>query len=120
MLKLKRVYEKYEVTDGKRVLVDRLWPRGVRKNSPNVELWLKEIAPTDELRKWFNHEPSKWESFKKKYMKELDVNPAVEKLLEVMANTDPVTLVYSASDTEHNNAIVLYEYLNAKLKKPSE
>ncbi|MDE1811081.1 MAG: DUF488 domain-containing protein [Candidatus Micrarchaeota archaeon] len=116
VLKLKRVYEKYDVTDGKRVLVDRLWPRGVRKNSPNVELWLKEIAPSDELRKWFAHDPKKWESFRKKYEKELDENKGVEKLLEIMATTDPVTLVYSASDTEHNNAVVLYDYIRARMK----
>lgn len=116
MIKIRRVYERADVTDGTRVLVDRLWPRGIRRNTPNVDIWLKEIAPTDELRKWFAHEPAKWMDFKTRYMKELGDNKAVAHLLQVIRSTDPVTLVYATKDEEHNNAVVLREFLKRKFK----
>lgn len=117
MILVKRVYEKFLITDGRRVLVERLWPRGIRRNTPNVDIWLKNVAPTQELRKWYMHDPKKWLSFKKKYLKELNGNRAFEHLLAIAESTDPVTLVYSASDTKHNSAIILKHYLEVKLNK---
>lgn len=108
MVKLKRVYEKAEESDGYRVLVDRLWPRGVSKEKAKINLWLKEIAPSTELRKWFNHDPKKWKEFQKKYKKELELNKeVVAKLKEIIKKKEKVTIVYSAADTQHNDAVVL-------------
>ncbi len=114
MIKIKRVYDDFDVTDGVRILVDRLWPRGIRKNSRNIDMWLKDVAPSTELRKWFSHEPEKWEQFRKKYLKELEENKAVEKLENIIKENGTVTLVYSAKDTEHNDAVVLLEFLKTK------
>ncbi|MGC8495940.1 MAG: DUF488 domain-containing protein [Candidatus Micrarchaeia archaeon] len=114
MIKIKRVYDDFDVTDGVRILVDRLWPRGIRKNSRNIDMWLKDVAPSTELRKWFSHEPEKWEQFRKKYLKELEENKAVEKLENIIKENGTVTLVYSAKDTEHNDAVVLLEFLKMK------
>ena len=110
MLKIKRIYENYSEDDGYRILVDRLYPRGVKKEEAYIDLWLKAIAPSTELRKWFNHEPEKWEEFKTRYFAELDDNPAVEIIQEKIAS-GTVTLLYSARDTEHNQALALREYL---------
>ncbi len=115
LIGIKRIYDKAEITDGKRILVDRLWPRGVKKSTVNIDLWLKDIAPSDALRKWFAHDPAKWDSFKKKYTEELERNPAVEQLLNIVKNED-VTLVYAAKDTEHNDAVVLAAFLKEKIK----
>ncbi|MGI0100853.1 MAG: DUF488 domain-containing protein [Candidatus Micrarchaeaceae archaeon] len=120
MILIKRVYEKFFITDGRRVLVERLWPRGIRRNTPNVDIWLKNVAPTTELRKWYMHDPKKWVSFKKRYLKELESNKAFEHLIKIAQSTDPVTLVYSARDERHNSAIVLRQYLERKLKKLSK
>jgi uncharacterized protein YeaO (DUF488 family) len=110
-LKLKRAYVAPEPGDGFRVLVDRLWPRGVSKSSAQIDLWLKEIAPSTALRKWFGHDASKWAKFRERYFRELDKNPdAVAKLLE-QVRRGTVTLVYSAKDQEHNDAVALREYL---------
>jgi len=117
MILVKRVYEKFLITDGRRVLVERLWPRGIRRNTPNVDIWLKNVGPTQELRKWYMHDPKKWLSFKKRYLKELNGNRAFEHLLAIAESTDPVTLVYSASDNKHNSAIILKHYLEVKLNK---
>ena len=111
---IKRIYDKAEITDGKRILVDALWPRGVKKGTANIDLWMKEVAPSDQLRKWFAHDPSKWEEFKARYKEELDANEHVKKLLDLVKNED-VTLVYASRDTEHNNAVVLMEYIKEKL-----
>lgn len=115
MIKTKRIYEKYSPDDGFRILIDRLWPRGVSKSDAKIDLWLKEIAPTDSLRKWFSHDPKKWESFKKKYYKELKENKS---LLDVIKNLQKdhktVTLVFSAKDELHNNAIALQKVLQTK------
>ncbi len=110
MILIKRVYEKYTVvlTD-KRVLVERLWPRGIRRNTANVDIWLKNVAPSTELRKWFVHDPKKWVEFKKRYLKELEEQQGSRAALEIAHSTDPVTLVYSARDQKHNGAIVLQE-----------
>lgn len=114
---LKRVYEKALITDGRRVLVERLWPRGIRRNTPNVDIWLKNVAPSNELRKWYAHDPKKWVKFKQKYEKELDENKTVETLIKIILSTNPVTLVYSTSDHKHNSAIVLKHYIEKLFKK---
>src|SRR5208283_2014330 len=106
-IRLKSVYEKYDISDGLTILVDRLWPRGVRKSTPNVEIWMADIAPTDELRKRYQHDPKKWVAFKQKYIKELQKNDMVEELVSLVVNTGVTTLVYAASDKERNNAVVL-------------
>lgn len=117
MILVKRVYEKFYITDGVKVLVDRLWPRGIRRNTPNVDIWLKNVGPTDELRKWYMHDPKKWVEFKKRYLKELQDNKTVLKLLGILQSTDPVTFVYATSSEKHNSAIVLRNYMERLLKK---
>ena len=117
MLKVKRVYESTEVSDGVRFLVERLWPRGMKKEKLNMEAWLKDVAPSDSLRGWFEHDPLKWSEFQKRYRAELDDNPNTwEPILEAMERGD-VTLLYSAHDTEHNNALVLKSFLEEHLRK---
>lgn len=110
MLKIKRIYESYSEDDGYRILVDRIYPRGVKKATAHINLWLKEIAPSHELRKWFNHEPEKWEDFKNRYFAELGENPALATIQEKITH-GTVTLLYSARDTDHNQALALHEYL---------
>ncbi len=112
-LKIKRVYETPAATDGTRVLVERLWPRGLSKPQARVDLWLKDIAPTTGLRKWFAHDPDKWPEFQRRYLAELQGNPALAEL-ESLARKGPVTLVYAARDEEHNGALVLKEMLEKK------
>jgi len=113
-IKVKRAYEKPSRNDGKRVLVDRLWPRGVSKDEAKVDLWLKEISPSDELRKWFKHEPEKWDEFRKRYFRQLDGNPeAMEKLNEILKKGS-VTLVFAAKDEQHNNAVALKQYIEER------
>ncbi|MCL4373454.1 MAG: DUF488 domain-containing protein [Candidatus Marsarchaeota archaeon] len=114
MIKLKRVYDEFDITDGVRILVDRLWPRGIRRNSRNIDLWLKDVAPSDDLRKWFAHDTSKWGEFRKRYLKELHDNKAVQKLIDIINANNEVTLVYSTKDTKHNQAVVLLEFLKRK------
>ena len=111
---IKRVYEEPKKSDGKRILVDRLWPQGLRKAEVKVDLWLKEIAPSTALRKWFSHEPSKWEEFKKRYSVELEKKYEQISLLEREVSEGKVTLVYGAKDQEHNGAVVLREFLEHK------
>ncbi|ADX82059.1 DUF488 domain-containing protein [Saccharolobus islandicus] len=114
MIKIKRVYDPIEKDDGLRVLVDRLWPRGIGKNK--VDLWLKDIAPSDELRKWYGHDASKWDEFKRKYFEELDANPKMSILLQLIRKGENITLLY-ASKSPYNNAIALKEYLEKKILK---
>jgi len=110
-IRLKRVYDKPAKSDGHRVLIDRLWPRGVKKNQARIDQWLKDIAPSTSLRKWFKHDPRKWKEFKKKYAAELeDRHEQVEKLVRE-ARKRTVTLLFSAKDIEHNNAVALKEYI---------
>ncbi len=109
---VKRIYDKASITDGKRIFVDRLWPRGVKKSTANIDLWMKDIAPSNELRLWFDHDPKKWESFKAKYAKELEYNKHVAELIKLIKDTD-VTLLYAAKDTDYNNAVALKEFLEA-------
>ncbi len=109
-IRLRRAYERPGPQDGTRVLVDRVWPRGLRKQDAAIDLWLKDIAPSTPLRKWFAHDPAKWEEFKKRYYRELNRNPsAVGRLQEAVGGR--VTLVYGARDKKYNNAVALKEYL---------
>ncbi len=112
MLKIKRVYEPATGADGTRVLVDRVWPRGVSKAEADIAWWAKDAAPSTELRKWFGHDPARWAEFQKRYRAELEGNAALQKLKELVAQGD-VTLVYGAKDEEHNQARVLYDLLTA-------
>jgi uncharacterized protein YeaO (DUF488 family) len=112
MLKVKRIYEMALSDDGKRILVDRLWPRGIKKSDVKVDEWLKEIAPSNELRKWFAHDPSKWQVFKKKYANEIAEKSALIQRLKKESEKDVVTLLYSAKDNEHNNAVALKEMID--------
>lgn len=113
-VRLKRAYEPVGADDGLRVLVDRLWPRGVSKDAARIDLWMKDLAPSASLRKWFGHDPAKWEGFLERYFRELDANPdAVEELRRHIAR-GPVTLVYGARDREHNQAVALMEYLRKR------
>jgi uncharacterized protein YeaO (DUF488 family) len=115
MFRVKRIYEAAEPTDGYRVLVDRLWPRGVSKEKARIDLWLKEIAPSDALRKWFGHEPKRWEGFQKRYREELkQESAAVGQLKELQKEHGIVTLLYSAHDEEHNQAVALEAFLKKK------
>lgn len=115
MLKLKRIYDPPSKGDGKRVLVDRLWPRGIRKEDARVDEWLKDIAPSDELRRWFSHDPSKWEEFKRRYKEELKDKREIIERLKTEAKKGMVTLLYAAKDEEHNNAVVLKEVVDQKI-----
>jgi uncharacterized protein YeaO (DUF488 family) len=110
--RIKRIYEPASGTDGKRILVDRLWPRGISKGRAAVDEWIREIAPSSDLRKWFAHDPSKWDEFKKKYRKELLKNMDLVTRLKAETRKGPVTLLYAAKDPEHNNAVVLKEFLD--------
>ena len=112
MFKLKRVYEKAAAEDGIRVLVERLWPRGLSKERARVSLWLKDVAPSAELRKWFHHDPARWKEFQKRYNAELKDKADALHLLNEKAKGGDVTLVYAAHDEEHNGALVLKEYLD--------
>jgi len=117
MIKLKRVYDKEDSADGVRYLVERLWPRGIKKTSLHLDGWLKDVGPSTELRKWFSHDPEKWEQFKRKYFAELDRAPEnCEPILQA-ALKGTVTLLYSSHDTEHNNAVALKEYIEEKKSK---
>jgi uncharacterized protein YeaO (DUF488 family) len=115
MIRIKRAYEAPAKSDGVRILVDRLWPRGVRKESLDIAFWMKELAPSDALRKWFGHDPGKWDEFRKRYLKELKRPEAVSLLREIAetARKGTVTLVYSAKDEQHNQAVVLKDALES-------
>ncbi len=114
VIKIKRVYEPAQRGDGYRVLVDRLWPRGLSKDKAEVDLWLKEVAPSPALRTWFGHKPERFAEFSKKYRAELKANPAVEELRALVRKHKTVTLLYGARDTEHNHAVVLKGRLKLK------
>jgi len=114
-IKLKRIYEQPSADDGYRILVDRLWPRGLKKENAKINLWLKDIAPSAILRRWFSHDPTKWFVFKKKYTLELEKNidllNIIQKLHQEKTN---LTLLYAAKDQQHNNAVILQKVLNQK------
>ncbi len=112
-LRIKRVYEPAEAGDGARVLVDRVWPRGVTKQAAALTLWLKDIAPSTELRKWFGHEPERWDEFRRRYHAELEQDQDALAELRELRGKGRVTLLYGAHDTEHNQAVALRDYLLA-------
>jgi uncharacterized protein YeaO (DUF488 family) len=112
-IRVKRIYEPPDARDGARVLVDRLWPRGVRKDEARLTLWLKEIAPSDDLRRWFGHDPARFAEFSWRYRAELSGNREAMRRLKDLAKAGPLTLLYGAHDEEHNNARVLADYLRA-------
>lgn len=115
MIKLKRVYEEYEKNDGCRVLVDRLWPRGVSKEEGRIDLWLKDIAPSTELRKWFSHDPKKWPGFQKRYRQELESRKeAIARLKSIIEKEKITTILFAASDTKYNGAVALIKILKIK------
>ena len=111
MIKLKRVYESPSPKDGLRVLVERLWPRGLTKERAAVDLWLKDVAPSPALRKWFGHDPARWEQFQERYRQELRQKKDAVQLLKQKAKEGTVTLVYAARDEDHNGALALKEFL---------
>lgn len=112
MIKIKRAYDEVAADDGYRVLIGRLWPRGVSKKRAALDLWLKDVAPSTELREWFGHDPEKWDEFRRRYWKELDGKRGDIETLLRKAQAGPVTLIYSARDREHNAAVALKEYLD--------
>lgn len=114
LIKAKRIYDAPAAGDGFRILVDRLWPRGVKKENARIALWLKEIAPSDDLRQWFRHEPEKWAEFKRRYFAELRKKQDLVAELRQHARDGAVTLLYSAKDEKHNNAMALLEYLQSQ------
>ena len=113
-IRLKRAYDKPAKNDGHRVLIDRIWPRGVSREDAQLDEWLKEIAPSTELRKWFNHDVSRWEEFKKRYHRELDANVKLVDRLAQIEQNGRLTLVFGAADRKHNNGVALKEYLQKK------
>lgn len=116
MIQTKRVYEAAGPRDGTRYLVERLWPRGMKKEALKMDGWLKEVAPSDELRRWFSHDPAKWAEFQRRYRAELNQQREAWKPIVQAARRGTVTLLYSARDEEHNNAIVLKKYLERQLR----
>ncbi|MDD2657833.1 MAG: DUF488 family protein [Candidatus Pacebacteria bacterium] len=112
MLKIKRIYDPRDKNDGFRVLVDRLWPRGVSKEKAKIDLWLKDIAPSGVLRKWFGHKEERWKEFKKRYLKELKEKKELVEQLKAMDKNGVVTLLYAAKDEVRNNAVVIKKLLN--------
>jgi len=111
MVKIKRIYEQPDPQDGLRMLVDRLWPRGLSKERARVDRWLKDVAPSDELRRWFGHDPARWQEFRSRYLAELQANGALLDEIRACARQKTVTLLYAAHDEERNNAVVLQELL---------
>ena len=117
MLELKRAYDPVSKDDGMRILVDRLWPRGLSKSKLHLDAWLKDVGPTTSLRRWFSHDPDKWLQFRARYFRELDSRPESWRPILSAARGRTVTLVYSSHDREHNNAVALKEFLQAKVRK---
>ena len=119
MIALKRAYDPVSGTDGTRFLVERLWPRGIPKARLKVHAWLKEAGPSTELRKWFGHDPDKWNAFRQRYFRELDARPEAWRPIVSAARRGRVTLVYSSHDMRHNNAMALQQYLQRKSHRPA-
>ena len=123
MITIKRVYDRPEPTDGTRFLVERLWPRGMKKGTLRMDGWLKEVAPSDALRRWFGHDLAKWQEFQSRYFAELDNNPETWQPIVEAAQRSDVTLLYSARDAEHNNALALKAYVekapSAAMRRPT-
>jgi len=119
IIRVKRAYENTASTDGIRILVDRLWPRGLTKQKAAVDLWLKEIAPSTGLRKWFAHDAKKWSNFRRRYQAELKEHKSELQLIREKAKEAPVTLIYAARDQEHNEAVILQKVLTTKKRRIS-
>jgi uncharacterized protein YeaO (DUF488 family) len=117
MITLKRAYDSASPTDGRRFLVERLWPRGISKTKLRVDAWLKEAGPSTELRKWFSHDPEKWSEFRRRYFRELNSRPEAWQPIVSAARRGRVTLVYSSHDTEHNNAVALQQYVQKRPRR---
>lgn len=113
-VRIKRVYDTPAAADGTRILIDRLWPRGLTKEAAAIDVWLKDVAPSPELRTWFGHDPARWEEFEARYRNELNSRVAALDELRQQLAAGPVTLVYGAKDSEHNNALVLKRYLESR------
>ena len=118
-VRIKRAYEPRDPRDGRRVLVDRLWPRGLSKHDLEDALWIRDVAPSASLRKWFGHKPERWAAFRRRYFAELRINPAVKTIQEIIAE-GPVTLIYGARDETHNQAVALAEYLSGETEPAEE
>ncbi len=116
MLKVRRIYERPTKADGERILVDRLWPRGISKESAKIDVWMKDVAPSDPLRKWFAHDPARWREFKKRYFRELEENQQVLDVVKKAGERKTLTLLYGARDREHNNAMALMEFLRQRVR----
>ena len=112
MVKIKRIYDPASPDDGKRILIDRLWPRGMKKEEAHLDEWLRDLAPSTELRKWFGHDPAKWTEFKKRYRKELAGKSDLVKRIKAEAKKGTVTFLFSAKDAEHSNAAYLQEFFS--------
>jgi uncharacterized protein YeaO (DUF488 family) len=115
MIQIKRVYERTAKEDGARFLVERLWPRGIKKEALPMRAWCRDVAPSDDLRHWFSHDPAKWKEFQRRYRAELTSNPAACQPLLDATKQGNITLLYSAHDTKHNNAIALKSYLERQM-----
>jgi uncharacterized protein YeaO (DUF488 family) len=118
VIRLKRAYEAPTGDDGRRVLVERLWPRGITRQAAGLDLWLKEAAPSTELRRWFQHDPAKWPEFRGRYRDELRERPEIVELLARLAEEGPVTFVYGSRDEKHNAAVVLKELVEERTARP--
>jgi uncharacterized protein YeaO (DUF488 family) len=119
MIAVKRAYDAVSRTDGTRFLVERLWPRGLSQSTLRVEAWLKEVGPSTNLRKWFSHDPEKWDTFRRRYFRELASQPDAWQPIVSAARRGRVTLVYTSHDTQHNNAVALQEFLQKKVRRPA-
>lgn len=119
MLQLKRAYQPAADSDGRRILVDRLWPRGLSKQTAAIDEWMKEIAPSAELRRWFGHDPEKWPEFRRRYKRELQGQADMVRAIAALASRGPATLVYAARDEVHNDAVVLAAVVRARMKRMS-
>jgi uncharacterized protein YeaO (DUF488 family) len=117
MIQLKRVYDPPESNDGSRFLIERLWPRGLKKTSLQLDAWLKDVGPSHELRKWFSHDPKKWDEFRRRYFSELDQNREAWTPILKATQKGQVTLLFSSHDKEHNNAVALRQYLEVQARK---
>ncbi len=116
MIQVKRAYDPPSTSDGSRILIDRVWPRGIKRETMKIDDWLKDVAPSDDLRKWFGHDPAKWDEFRRRYFKELDDQAEAWKPILKAGKQGKVTLLFGARDTEHNNAVALKMYLETHAK----
>jgi uncharacterized protein YeaO (DUF488 family) len=110
-IRVKRIYAPPEPSDGTRILVDRLWPRGMARDAARIDAWIKDVAPSDALRRWYSHDPKKWSGFRARYLAELTQNKASAELQNIVREAATITLLFAAKDTAHNNAVVLREFL---------